>query len=137
MSISYGIDELRFMSLLEQCSGVTPKDVIVESERITFLVPKGSLGQAIGRHGIVAKKLEQLLKRKVKIAEYSTDLQAFIHNLVFPIELSSLAEENGVVTLTAANHQSRGMLIGRAAAHLRSFEAIVKRHFSVKELKVE
>jgi len=32
--------------------------------------------------------------------------------------------------------KTRGLLIGRNAAHLRSYEEIMKRYFPVKELKV-
>jgi len=136
MAIKYGMDEMKFMSLLEQVSGVSPKDVIVEEARIIFVIPEGTIARCIGKGGIVIKKLENILKKKVKMVEFSTDLAGFIKNLVHPMELMDIQEEDGVVTISAADHKTRGILIGRAAQNLRGYEAIIKRFFPIKELKV-
>jgi len=130
------MDEMKFMSLLEQLSGVAPKDLINEPERATFIVPEGSIARCIGKGGVVVKKLENLLKKKVKYVEYSDQLIQFVKNVVAPLELANVEEENGVVTMHARDHQTRGLLIGRSASNLRFFETVVKRYFPINELKV-
>ncbi|HSU72594.1 MAG TPA: NusA-like transcription termination signal-binding factor [Candidatus Binatia bacterium] len=136
MAIKFGMDEIKFMSLLEQFSGVSPKDIINEEEKITFVIPAGSIARCIGKGGVVVKKLENLLKKKVKYVEFSDQLIQFIKNAVAPLELANVEEEGGVVVMTAADHQTRGMLIGRSAMNLRATEALVKRYFPITELKV-
>ncbi len=134
--IKFGMDEMKFMALLEQISGVIPKDVIVSEERIVFIVPAQSIARCIGKGGVIVKKLENLLKKKVKYIEYSDQLPQFVRNAVAPLELANVEEEDGVVTMHAADHQTRGLLIGRSAGNLRSTEALVQRYFPIKELKV-
>jgi len=136
LAIKFGMDEIKFMSLLEQFSGVSPKDIINEEEKITFVIPAGSIARCIGKGGVVVKKLENLLKKKVKYVEFSDQLIQFIKNAVAPLELANVEEEGGVVVMTAADHQTRGMLIGRSAMNLRATEALVKRYFPITELKV-
>ena len=136
MSITYGIDEMKFMSILEQISGVSPKDVIIEAERVIFIVPEGSIARCIGKGGVVVKKLENLLKKKIKLSEYSTDMFKFIRNMVHPLELQDVTQEDGVITMHASDHATRGMLIGRSASNLRAYETLVKRYFPITELKV-
>lgn len=134
--VTFGFEDLKIMNLVEQLSGVTPKDIIREAERDTFLVPEGSIARCIGKGGVVVKKLENMLKKKIKFIEYSTDLKQFLRNVVAPLALQDIVQEDAVVTLHAADHQTRGLLIGRSAMNLRSTEAIVKRHFPISELKV-
>lgn len=136
MAIKFGMDEIKFMSLLEQFSGVSPKDIINDEERITFVIPEGSIARCIGKGGVVVKKLENLLKKKVKYVEFSDQLVQFVKNAVAPLELANVEEEGGVVTMHAADHQTRGMLIGRSAMNLRATETLVKRYFPITELKV-
>lgn len=134
--IKFGFEELKIMNLVEQLSGVTPKDLMREQERDIFIIPEGSIARCIGKGGVVVKKLENMLKKKIKFIEYSTDLKQFIRNAVHPLELQDVVQEDAVVTLHAADHQTRGLLIGRSAMNLRSTEAVVKRHFPISELKV-
>ncbi len=134
--VSYGMEELKWMNFLEEFSGVTPKDLIVFPENIIFLVPEGSIARCIGKGGVVAKKLENLLKKRVKFIEYSTDLHQFVRNLTHPLEVKEITQEDAVLTIHSADHQTRGMLIGRNAANLRAYELIIKRHFPISELKI-
>lgn len=136
MGITYGIDEMKFMSLLEQVSGVVPKDVIVSEDRVTFVIPEGSIARCIGKGGVVVKKLENILKKRVRYIVYSDQLLQFVRNAVAPAELMDVSEEDGVVVMTAGDHQTRGILIGRSASNLRATETLVKRYFPIKELKV-
>jgi N utilization substance protein A len=136
LAIKFGMDEIKFMSLLEQFSGVSPKDVINEEDKVTFVIPEGSIARCIGKGGVVVKKLENLLKKKVKYVEYSEQLLQFVKNAVAPLELANVEEDSGVVTMTAPDHQTRGMLIGRSAMNLRATETLVKRYFPITELKV-
>ena len=134
--VTYGFEDLKIMNLVEQLSGVTPKDVIFEEMRVTFLIPADSIARCIGKGGVVVKKLENLLKKKIRFIEYSTDLKQFIRNVVYPLELQDIVQDDAKITLHAANHQMRGLLIGRSAMNLRSTEMIVKRHFPISEIKV-
>ena len=77
-----------------------------------------------------------MLKKKVKIVEYSDDLIQFVANVVAPIKVKEIVEEDGIVTITPMDSMSRGLLIGRSAVNLRGFENIVKRFYPIKEIKV-
>ncbi len=137
MSIKYGMEELKIMNMLEQFSGVTPKDFLMDEQRAIFVVPQGGMARCIGKGGIIVKKMENLLKRRVKYIEYSDQMLQFVKNVVSPLEVGDVVDEEGVVTMHAKDHQTRGLLIGRAAQNLRMSEMLVKRYFpSVKELKV-
>jgi N utilization substance protein A len=119
-------------------TGVTPKDTIVGfDETLTFVVDGDQIGRAIGPQGRNVRMIEEALKKRVRIVAFDADLRGFIENVIRPLQIRGIEEQEGVVTLHAADSRSRSLLIGRAAMHLRTFESIVKRFFpTVKELKV-
>jgi len=133
--IVYDVALMQTISLFEQMSGAQVKDCIA-GDPIIFVVNEGEIGKAIGKGGQNVRRLEDKLKKKVKIVEFSPVLLKFIKNLVAPCSLADIVEDNGVVTMMAKDLKTRGLLIGRSASNLRSFEAVIQRYFPIKELKV-
>ena len=135
--IVFDSDTLRLMSLFESATGAKLKDCLQDGQLI-FVVEEGEMGKAIGPRGFNVKRIEDALKRKIKIIEFSADPVKFIKGLVYPLQVETAVEEEGIVTLRAVDHKTRGYLIGRNASNLRNYEKIVKRYFpTVKEIKVE
>jgi N utilization substance protein A len=128
---------LQLMNLFSSLSGVSVKDCLNAEQMIVFVVPEGDIGRAVGKGGVNVRKIEQKTRKKVKVVEHSADMLKFIKNVVAPLELNDISEEDNVVTMTPKDLKTRGLLIGRGASNLRFFESIVKRFFPVKELKVK
>ncbi len=135
--IKYDIDAMKFMSMFESMTGAKLRDCIISENLITFIVEEGEIGKAIGKKGVNVRRLEASLKKKIKISEFNGNLAKFIENIVYPAKVKTVKHEGMIVTLTAADSHSRGLLIGRGASILRSYEAIVKRFFDIEEIKVE
>jgi N utilization substance protein A len=133
----YDLRIMQVMSLFEIVSGVTPKDCMVTDQMIVFVVGEGKIARAVGKGGANIRNLEAKLRKKIKVVEHSSDLLQFIKNVVAPLGVSELSEEDGVVTLIAKDLKTRGLLIGRSASNLRFFESIVKRFYPINELKVK
>jgi N utilization substance protein A len=129
------IAALQLMELVSR-TGAAVRDCILQEGEAVIIVEPGEAAKAIGRHGANVRRLEQLTRRRIRIAEYSPDVVSFIKGLVQPLELRDAAVEDGIVVLTAADSETRGLLIGRSARRLRALEAVVQRHFPIKEIKV-
>lgn len=134
--IVYDMTAMKFMSLFESITRAKLKDCIVRENMILFIVHPGEIGKAVGSKGVNVRKLERALNKKVKIVEFSPEPVNFIKNLIHPLQVKEITEDEGVYTLTPLDLKTRGMLIGRNASHLRAYEDVVKRYFPVKELKV-
>lgn len=135
--IKFDADSMKVISLFETITGASVKDCFdAEDGRLIIAVNEGEIGKAIGKGSVNVKKIENVLKKKVRIIEFSPDLEKFIRNVVYPLKVAEIAVEGGIAVLTAADHQTRGLLIGRSAQNLRGYETIVKRYFPVEELKV-
>ncbi len=135
MKIKYDITVMKYMALFDSITRASLKDCITD-HAIIFIVNTGEIAKAIGKGGINVKKLEKAMNKKVKIVEYNTDIVTFIKNLVYPLRVKEVIRDDDIVTLIPPDSKTRGMLIGRGAMHLRSYETVIKRYFPLKELKV-
>lgn len=139
MKITYTIDTIKYMSLFQSRTRASLKDCYVDdlSGILTFIVQPGEIGKAIGKHGIMVRQLEQLMKRKIKVVEFHPRLGEFVKNMIMPFQAASVQDDDGTVTITPIDLKTRGVLIGRNASALRNLEKNVKRSFpGTKEIKV-
>ena len=134
--IVYDIDAMKFMSLFENITRAKLKDCIIKDNMILFIVQPNEISKAIGSKGANVKKLERMLNKRVKIVEFASEPVNFIKNLIHPLQVKEIKEEDGIYTLAPVDLKTRGMLIGRNASNLRAYEDVVKRYFPVQELKV-
>lgn len=133
--ITFDSEKMKLISLFQTMTSASVKDCF-ENDELVFIVGEGEIGKALGKKGMNARRISQSLKRKIKIVEFSRNLSQFIKNLVHPLKIADVEEEDGVITLTAPDTTTRGYLIGRGGSALRKLEERVKRHFPIKEIKV-
>ena len=133
--ITYSQDIMGFMTFFESMTRTRLKDCLVDNNsQIIFVVEKGLTGKAIGKNGANAKRLENALKRKIKIVEFNPLPIEFIRGLISPLK-AEVSEEGSTIVLQSSDRNTKSMLIGRDARNLKNYESIVKRYFD-KTIKV-
>ena len=126
---------MKFMSLFESMTGAKLKDCIANGN-VTFIVQKSDMGKAIGKNGSNIKRIENLLKRGVRLVEFNDDVCKFVANLVYPSKADDIREENGVVSIYVRDAKAKGIIIGRNRHRISMVNSIAKRYFDVEEVKV-
>ena len=127
---------MQTIALFEQLTRAHVRDCVPSDDQLVFIVHEGEIGKAIGKGGQHVRNMERKLKKRVKVVEFHSDVLQFIRNLVAPVELREAKLQDTTLFLSAKDLKSRGLLIGRGASNLRLFEAIVKRYFPIKEIRV-
>ena len=133
--IKFDSDLMKLITLFESMTGAKVKDCIV-NEKLIFIVEENEMGRAIGRNGVNIKRMENALKKKIKLVEFTNDVLQFVKNMVQPIEIADIREEDGIVMMYGKDTGTKAMLIGRERKNLIHLNDIVKRYFDVKEIKV-
>ncbi|MBI2144140.1 NusA-like transcription termination signal-binding factor [Candidatus Woesearchaeota archaeon] len=134
--IRYDSTLMKLMSFFESVTRAKLKDCFVDNNgMLVFVVEATQFGIAVGRAGSNVKRLEAVLKKKIRIVEFSDDLNSFVENLIRPSKARSIGLAGGIVTIDP-EPGSRGYIIGRAGKNLRNYEAILKRYFPIKEARV-
>ena len=123
-------------SLMERITKAKVKDCFTDEEgTIFFVVAPGELGKAIGKSGSNIKKMQHELQRRIKVIEYNDNVVEFVKNIIYPLRIQSITEEQGTVVIKETNKKAKSLLIGRQAKNLKLINRAVKRFFQ-HEIKV-
>ncbi|MBI4441030.1 NusA-like transcription termination signal-binding factor [Candidatus Woesearchaeota archaeon] len=136
MKFTLDTTTIKTIALAESVTHAQIRDCVMLGDVMVFIVDEGEIGMAIGKGHSNVRRLEMLLKRRVKIIAYSEDVVQFIRNLMYPLEIEKKEEKEGILYITGKDVQTRAMLIGRNATTLRAIEEIVKRYFQIQEIRV-
>ncbi|MBW2963217.1 NusA-like transcription termination signal-binding factor [Candidatus Woesearchaeota archaeon] len=137
MKIKYTKELLDTMGIFSAVTGASLKDCFEVDEMIYFVVESGQIGKAVGKGAINVKKLQHKFNKKIKIIEFNPDLLKFMANVIFPFKVDSITEADGVVSLKSQDRQTKALLIGRNAKNLKIMTNVVKRYFTISQIKVE
>lgn len=126
---------MKLMTFFESMTGAKVKDCI-PNEKLVFVIEENEMGKAIGKNGINIKRMENALKKKIKLIEFNNDVLQFVRNMVYPIEISDVKREEDNIIIQGKDTSTKAMLIGRERQNLNHLSGIVKRYFDVREVKV-
>jgi transcription termination/antitermination protein NusA len=136
--IKYDMSLMKTMSLFETLTHTQLKDCFIDkNSMMLFVVDESQMSRAIGREGANVKRIEGLLNRKIKILGYTPDLIQFVRNVLYPLRVNGIMEQDGVVTIDGEDSRTKGLLIGKNSQNLKNNLSIIQRYFeAVKEIKV-
>ncbi len=133
--VKFDSESMKLIALFESMTGANVRDCIT-NEKLIFIIGENEMGRAIGRNGANIKRMENSLKRRIKLVEYSSDVLQFVRNIIHPVEVLGIKNEEGVITIRGKDSGSKAMLIGRERQNINHLTGIVKRYFDVKEMRV-
>lgn len=135
MTRTLDAEDLKLMNLFEKRTGAVVKDCIRLGETVAFIVLEG-LEKAIGPGGKNVRQLEKAMSKRVRIIQWDENQDQFIKNTFAPYAIATVKDNNGQIVLEAVDYKTRGMLIGKNGTTLKINEDIIKRYFSITELRV-
>ena len=133
--IRYSADIMQYISIFESLTAAKVRDCIV-NEQMLFIINENDMGKAIGKQGSNVKRIENMMKKKIRLVEFNDNIAQFVQNLIYPIKAKEIKEENGIVSIYCDDVKSKGMLIGRDRHNINFVNDVVKRHFGINEIKV-
>ncbi|MBI3027513.1 NusA-like transcription termination signal-binding factor [Candidatus Woesearchaeota archaeon] len=133
--IKYDSDLMKLITLFESMTGARVKDCI-DNDNLLFIIEESDMGKAIGRNGANIKRLENTLKRKIRLAEFSNDATKFVRNMIYPVEVLDVRLEDKIVIIRGKDTSARARLIGRERQNINHLSSIIKRYFDINEVKV-
>ena len=80
----FNTDTIRIISAFENITGTEVRDCI-RNDFIFFLVNEGKVAIAIGKNGQNIKNAEKMMRKQIKVFEWSNEPKTFIKNLFSPI----------------------------------------------------
>ena len=137
ISRTIDMQEMRYLNLFEKITTVSTRFCFKYNESIVFCVPMNMISRAVGENGRNAKKISEVLGRKIKIISVPKGIEnakKFVQDIVSPVRFRNLEVKNNEIILPAGSH-SKAALIGRNKRRLIELQKISKDYFG-KELKI-
>jgi transcription termination/antitermination protein NusA len=131
MRLKLNQETLGLSSLMERLARVRVKDCFIDNDTIYFIVASGEMGKALGKGGMNIKKIQNELGKKIKVIEYRDEVSAFIKNIIYPLKVEQIIQEEGVVLIKDSQKKVRSLLIGREGKNLEMINRAVQRFFNV------
>lgn len=133
--------EIKYISLFEAATGASVTDCIDAGDSIVFVVNAGELKKVLSRKGIKIQQLSKILKKKVKVVEYSPDPSKFIENALFPakvVEPVRITErtDGRKIAVAVVDPKQKGMAIGKNGRTIELVRLLAKRHHGIDHVVI-
>ncbi len=128
---------LRYLNLFRKVTRVNTRFCFMYNETLFFCVPKHVLSKAIGEGGKNVRKINEIIKKRVKIIVIPSglgDAKKFVQSIVSPVEFKDLSLEGNQINITAGKN-SKAALIGRNKRRFLEMQKIIQDFFG-KEFKI-
>jgi len=138
MTISFNTETIRLLTLFENMTNVPVRDCFTTKDIIYYIVEEGKIGLAIGKNGNSIKNVERVVRKKVKVYEYSSDPETFVRNLIPQSkEVRMLDNGLGFIVQIRLNKKDRGFVIGRGGEKIKFYKEVLKRIHNVSDIQVK
>jgi N utilization substance protein A len=128
-------NEMKYMALLENMTGATIVDCIVDDDTIIFAVKKGEVGLAVGRGGEKIKRFRKMTNKQVEIFEYFDDPTKFIRNALKPAKVKEIRlvdrTSGGRIAMVTVVTKDKGIAIGRNGQNIKKIRFLANRYFGL------
>jgi len=135
-------EELRYMALLHDITGVSARDCIIDDEAssVIYIVPPGMAGIAVGTKGRNVRRLSKILGRRIEIVEWADTLEDFVKNIFIParvlgITLNKTPDGRKVLYVRVDPHD-KGIAIGKNGRNVNKARLILKRYYEIDVVSI-
>jgi len=137
MTVKFDTDTIRLITFFENFTGVSVRDCLVDNNCIYFIVEEGKIGIAIGKNGNSVKNIERMVKKNIKLYEFSKDLNIFIKKLIPQVNNIKIRNDNErTIVEIKVGKKDKALVIGRDGRNIKVFKELLQRSHNVNELLV-
>jgi N utilization substance protein A len=130
-------NEMKYMALLENMTGATIVDCIIDEneDTVIFAVKKGEVGLAVGRGGEKIKRFRRLTNKQVEIFEYIDSPEKFIRNALKPAKVKDIRIVDRIggerIAMVNVDGRDKGIAIGKNGQNIKKIRFLAQRYFSL------
>ncbi len=131
------MQDIRYLNLFGKITRVNTRFCFTYNQILVFCVPKKLISKAIGRGGQNIKKINEILRKRIRIVpipQKIQDAEDFIKAVVSPVTFKDLKVNDNELILTAGI-QNKAALIGRNKRRFLEMQKILKNYFG-KEFRI-
>ncbi|MBN1683621.1 NusA-like transcription termination signal-binding factor [Candidatus Bathyarchaeota archaeon] len=133
-------NEMKFIQLLQNMTGATIVDCIIDGETILFTVRKGEVGLAVGKGGDKIRRFRSMTNKQVEIFEYMEDPDKFLRNALKPAKVKDIRlvdrMDGHKIAMVNVDPKDKGIAIGKNGENIKKIRFLAKRYFDLENVVV-
>jgi N utilization substance protein A len=135
MHRTLGFKERRYIEELRILTKSTAIDCFIDDQfnRVIYVIKKGDMGIAIGKHGDNIKKMQKVLGKRIEMVEEASEPESFVTNILKPVDVRGLQkdEQSGKHDIIIRKKSDLGIAIGKGGANVEKARILSKRFFGI------
>ena len=140
MKLRIDNETFRYLNAFSTLTGVSAIDCFQFNGEVVYVVEPGKISIAVGKGGSNIKKVENLLKKRVRLVEYSSDPISFVRNIMFPssprnIYIVTKSDGSKVINIVADRELKRRIFRDNKKL-FNLMNALISRHFPSYRVEV-
>ena len=141
MKLTIDNETFGFLSAFGTLTGVSAIDCFMPSDKeIVYVIEPGKIGIAVGKGGVNIKKVENFVKKQIRLVEYSSDPITFVRNVLYPIKVPNLyisTKSSGEKVINIkADARLKKLLLKDRQKMLKLIASLIERHFPQYRVEV-
>ncbi|MBI2545328.1 MAG: NusA-like transcription termination signal-binding factor [Candidatus Aenigmarchaeota archaeon] len=132
MPVTFDTDTIQLINLFENVTKAHVKDCFVNDDNIVYFIVKGSVGKAVGKNGASIKSTERMIRKGVRVVQFSENLETYAKNLIPQATKIATRNENGKIFLDVwIDRNTKPIIIGRDGKNLKVLKELLQRSHDV------
>jgi N utilization substance protein A len=138
MRVTLSGEALRIAGLVEDETGASVRDCLVQDDGIVVLVATGDIAKAIGTDGATVDHLERRLGTAVRLVEDGDRPTDFVANTLAPAAVYDVTIEEGEETIARVDvdEADRGVAIGTDGRTIETARRLAARHHDIDDIEL-
>jgi|SRR3989339_1774051 len=124
---------IKTIAMFQSITQANVIDFYEADDEIFFVVSEGQMGFVLGKDGIKIKKAENRFKKRIRIFEFSENLETFVKRMIPESQEVMIKDGNVKVRLKGSD---RSRVIGKGGSRAHAMEHFVKRLHKAESFKV-
>ena len=134
--------EMRYISLFEAATGASIIDCVEQGDLIAFVVSPGNVPKVLAGRGIKVQRFSKLVRKRVKVIEYSDDPAKFLENALLParvIEPIRIMErtDGRKIAIVTVDPRDKGIAIGKEGRTIELIRLLLRRHHKIDHVVIQ
>lgn len=128
--------EMRYISLFEAATGASTIDCIEYGDIVVFVVGEGELPKALSGRGFKIQNLAKLIRKRIKVVEYSRNPTKFVQNALQPARLLEPVRmterpDGRKIAVAVVDPKYKARAIGKEGRMIELVRLLAKRHHNI------
>ncbi len=140
MAVTLSDEARQYIGLFATETDVTPVDCVIDDQydRIAFVVPTGTMGQAIGPDGATVQRVADKLGRDIKLVEHADTATDFVANALLPAAVYNvtISRDDTTVAYVEVDQDDTGAAIGKDGRNIDLARRLADRHFDIDKIEL-